>query len=149
MLFVGHGDREKYGLPRLMEALESNMWSTMQRHTVSTAGSHAAPPVVSAHPTESAALDTTTLSNNSNADVAPATAAQSVEPAISESAPVPVVAPEASSAGVNSQSVGSGAQDSSTPTDVDPFEELMEDKEDNEIIDKFASFITEVSICSQ
>ena len=43
---VGHQDREKFGLPRLMEALESNMWSSMQRRAPGAA-------VVSADPVAS------------------------------------------------------------------------------------------------
>jgi len=38
-IVAGYGDREKYGLPRLMEALQSNMWSTMERKTVSSGSS--------------------------------------------------------------------------------------------------------------
>jgi hypothetical protein len=34
-IVAGYNDREKYGLPRLMEALQSNMWSTMQRKALS------------------------------------------------------------------------------------------------------------------
>lgn len=122
---AGHSEREKYGLPRLMEALESNMWSTMQRHTTGALNKQ------TAHPTAAAAAS----SGNSIAQIAQTSDNALEEAAANESQP------DHSETAQTAQSVEQEQQ----KEERDLLEEgLLADSEENEIIDKFANFISEV-----
>ncbi len=128
---AGHSEREKYGLPRLMEALESNMWSTMQRNTANAASKP------TAH--QSALVKTSSCSTEpQNADAVPTPDA--LETAAAESQPEQSASPQAVQGAEQAQQEEAG----------DPLEDgLLADTEDNEIIDKFANFISEVRFCAK
>lgn len=135
---LGHTDREKYGLPRLMEALESNMWSTMQRHADGTAVRRSV-----SNGTASSSNGSSSGSSSSRADLATtATTASEAGPVDSSMSCEPLLSKTADACadgGVSQQ------QAQQQVPQVDPFSEEMVDSEDNEIIDKFANFISEVS----
>jgi hypothetical protein len=129
---TGYAEREKSGLPRLMEALESNMWSTMRKRTT--------PRVPAAELAQVATAPTS---------VADPTAAPSSLEAEKESSSAGGTGPDTSAAGaVLSSTEPPGAEQTQSShqraLEVDPFELEMEDKEDNEIVDKYSDFINEV-----
>jgi hypothetical protein len=129
---TGYAEREKSGLPRLMEALESNMWSTMRKRTT--------PRVPAA---ELAQVTTAPIS------VADPTAAPSSVEAEKESSSAGGTGPDTSTVGpvLSSTAPPEAEQTQSShrsAVEVDPFELEMEDKEDNEIVDKYSDFINEV-----
>eukprot|EP01032_Pedospumella_encystans_P023156 gene23156-26218_t len=149
-------EREKSGLPRLIEALESNMWSTMQRAPKAPSASSSSSASNSASnttSTSSCAVKSTTADSTTESYVAPTvpTAASSVENS-DQNLPVPPApansATTATTTGASIPPVTSAANNTKSPADsseaLDPFDLELEDKEDNEIIDKYANFISEV-----
>lgn len=126
----GFADREKFGLPRLMEALESNMWSTMRRRTAPLAT-----PAPAATPAHAPAADATPKPIPQLQPPLPLPPGSDSTASTTSSVPA-----SAEAGGGNEDSVASGAG----AGERDPFELDMADSEDNEIIDKYSSFISEV-----
>lgn len=161
---VGHQDREKFGLPRLMEALESNMWSTMQRRAPGAAVV-SADPVASTGYLNSSAGATDILeeeggSSSSASRHVSAAGAEDAEPAaVSNSiAEIETISTEQGSEGgvptetqatlalpvtttVETSAVTSSAAVEEQPN---PFTLDMADTEENDVMDKFTDFISQV-----
>jgi len=162
---VDFQEREKSGLPRLMEALESNMWSTMQRAQKAVPASSGNSASASNSTSKIAAADTagsktsaneqsSVNNNNAGSYVAPTVSATASSTGSTEQNPL---VPPASATPATSTTTTDAHPPAPLPTNntqstadasapLDPFDLELEDKEDNEIIDKYANFISEVRL---
>jgi hypothetical protein len=124
-----------------MEALESNMWSTMQRRT------HTAGPASGVRASQSS------IQSSEEAPPLPKpSAVGAVEEEITAASQTVETNTADVSADPQSASVAgeqaASAQQVDQNDDRDPFEQDMADTEDNEIIDKYSNFISEVCLLS-
>ena len=139
-----------------MEALESNMWSTMQRAPKSTPASSSSSGTSNTTSTSSRAGPSTSVeSANSNVGsyVAPTVPAAPTVDNSQQNLPVPpapATSTTATTTGASNPPVTSAINDNKSTAEpsatLDPFDLELEDKEDNEIIDKYANFISEVRV---
>lgn len=65
MLYIGHNDRDKIGLPRLIEAMESTMWSTVQRKAKPTATTNIPAPTTQS-PSNTASDESTPITTSTS-----------------------------------------------------------------------------------
>jgi hypothetical protein len=132
-----------------MEALESNMWSTMQRRTAGSSSSSSSARAAAARGTEIAESAALSVSAGEEVPAVSSPAAQTAEAGAESSvssAPAEVSQPEPQAAEPAPTAVSdTGAQDEADP---DPLAEALADAEDNEILDKYAGFISEVCCTS-